>query len=182
MAQGITPGATLPAVQPGAQPNAAANPAATVNAILAQNPALASNPQVAALLNQVNGGGAATTNPAAATQPGATGAATLTPQNSTLALNTLLGTNIQVPPTALGDRTRPISAIFDDLGKISNARQQRLKDIYIAIAADAQATGSYNQLALQRVQRETTVEEQSSTLMRSVFDKLNNAIQAWIQR
>jgi hypothetical protein len=120
-----------------------------------------------------------------ATTPGAAAPATglqLGAANTTAFLNSLFDRQISLQNTALGDQTKSMSSVFNDLGRLSQARQQRLKDIYIAIAADAQATGSYNQLALQRVQRETTIEEQSSTLMRSVFDKLNNAVQAWVQR
>ena len=183
--------AATPAALPGAQPAAntvAANPAAAVGAIgnlVANTQGAAADPRIAGLLGQaqalVGGGaqpGAAATQPAA----GTAGTANLNAQNTTAMVSALLAQGVNNVPTSLGVRDRPLSAIFEDLGKISSARQQRLKDIYIAIAADAQATGSYNQLALQRVQRETSVEEQSSTLMKSVFDKLNNAIQAWTSR
>lgn len=130
--------------------------------------------------------GGALPTPGAPATPGAAAPAAgnlnLGSGNTTDFLNRLFERPISLTNTALGDPNKSMSAVFNDLGRLSQARQQKLKDIYIAIAADAQATGSYNQLALQRVQRETTIEEQSSTLMRSVFDKLNNAIQAWVQR
>lgn len=131
-----------------------------------------------------------TTAPARQPQPAAPTTAPAAPGaqvnvaagNSAAIIENLFQQPLAVGAGVFGNNQRTLSSAITEMSKLSDQRQRRLKDIYLAIAADAQATGQYNQYALQRAQRETTLEEQSSSLMRSVFDKLNNATQAWVQR
>jgi len=97
-------------------------------------------------------------------------------------LRQTLGQGIAFTPRSLGDPNRSLTHAINDMANLSDLRQKRLRDILGAISLDAQTSGQYNQVALQRLNRETTLEEQSNQLMRNVFDKLNNATSAWVQR
>jgi hypothetical protein len=74
-----------------------------------------------------------------------------------------------------------LSGALNDMAKILGARQLRLSDISVEIAKDASAKGTFNPLALQRLQLESTTNEQFSQLQKSIFEKMSSAISTWAQ-
>lgn len=153
---GINPvGAGLPAAQPAAAQPQAANPAATVAGL--QN-------QVATLSAQAGlgaGAGAQATNGASAHLQ-----------------HLLNGGN----STAVPVNTTTLAGGITSLTSIVSTRQQRLAQLSVAIAADADSGKTLNTAALAALNQEASMAQSLNDQTRKLFDSLERTIQAWTRQ
>jgi hypothetical protein len=85
-----------------------------------------------------------------------------------------------VPLTSPNNDKASLSDALNDMSNLLSARHKRLRDISVEIAKHASSTGQFDALALQRLQLESTTNEQFSQLQKSIFEKMSGAIQAWV--
>jgi hypothetical protein len=80
------------------------------------------------------------------------------------------------------DRTSGISNGLSNLSKIFGANQEQVRDMSDALAEDAAESGSFDPLALQRMQMAQTTAQQMSAMEKSIFDSMKESIQSWLNR
>jgi hypothetical protein len=68
-----------------------------------------------------------------------------------------------------------------NLARMSGARQERVRLLSNALANDANTTGSFNPVDLQKMSLETTTTQQLSELEKKIFDSMTQATQAWLR-
>jgi hypothetical protein len=68
-----------------------------------------------------------------------------------------------------------------NLARMSGARQERVRLLSNALANDANTTGSFNPVDLQKMSLETTTTQQLSELEKKIFDSMRDAVQAWLR-
>jgi len=68
-----------------------------------------------------------------------------------------------------------------NLSRIFGARQERVKLLSNALADDANETGSFNPVDLQKMSLETTTTQQLSEMQKKIFDSMRDSIQAWLR-
>lgn len=122
----------------------------------------------------------AATNALAAAQPGAT-ATTPAPVAEKSLLQQAFDKVYDIKLKTLGNPSPSIVDGLNDMSSVLGVGGQRIANISAAIAVDASKNKSYNPIALQQLQMETTRYEQSSTLQKSILDKLAGAISPWMQ-
>ena len=68
-----------------------------------------------------------------------------------------------------------------NLSRIFGARQERVRLLSNALADDANETGSFNPVDLQKMSLETTTTQQLSEMQKKIFDSMRDSIQAWLR-
>lgn len=79
------------------------------------------------------------------------------------------------------DRGAGISNGLSNLSKIFGANQQQVRDMSDALAEDAADSGSFDPLALQRMQMAQTTAQQMSAMEKSIFDSMKESISTWLR-
>lgn len=79
------------------------------------------------------------------------------------------------------DYREGIATGLANLSRIFGARQERVRLLSNALANDANATGSFNPVDLQKMSLETTTTQQLSEMQKKIFDSMRDSIQAWLR-
>ena len=79
------------------------------------------------------------------------------------------------------DYREGIATGLANLSRIFGARQERVRLLSNALANDANATGSFNPVDLQKMSLETTTTQQLSELQKKIFDSMKDSITAWLR-
>ncbi|MCW2974189.1 MAG: hypothetical protein JWN72_2462 [Thermoleophilia bacterium] len=68
-----------------------------------------------------------------------------------------------------------------NLSRIFGARQERVRLLSNALANDANTTGSFNPVDLQKMSLETTTTQQLSEMQKKIFDSMKDSISPWLR-
>lgn len=79
------------------------------------------------------------------------------------------------------DNRDGIATGLANLSRIFGARQERVRMLSNALADDANDTGSFNPVDLQKMSLETTTTQQLSEMQKKIFDSMRDSIQAWLR-
>lgn len=79
------------------------------------------------------------------------------------------------------DYREGIATGLANLSRIFGARQERVRLLSNALANDANNTGSFNPVDLQKMSLETTTTQQLSEMQKKIFDSMRDSIQAWLR-
>ena len=79
------------------------------------------------------------------------------------------------------DYREGIATGLANLSRIFGARQERVRLLTNALANDANTTGSFNPVDLQKMALETETTKQLSEMQKKVFDSMRDSIQAWLR-
>lgn len=79
------------------------------------------------------------------------------------------------------DYREGIATGLANLSRIFGARQERVRLLSNALANDANTTGSFNPVDLQKMSLETTTTQQLSEMQKKIFDSMRDSIQAWLR-
>lgn len=79
------------------------------------------------------------------------------------------------------DYREGIATGLANLSRIFGARQERVRLLTNALANDANATGSFNPVDLQKMAQETETTKQLAEMNKKIFDSMRDSIQAWLR-
>jgi hypothetical protein len=79
------------------------------------------------------------------------------------------------------DYREGIATGLANLSRIFGARQERVRLLSNALANDANSTGAFNPVDLQKMSLETTTTQQLSEMQKKIFDSMRDSIQAWLR-
>lgn len=79
------------------------------------------------------------------------------------------------------DYREGIATGLANLSRIFGARQERVRLLSNALANDANTSGSFNPVDLQKMSLETTTTQQLSEMQKKIFDSMRDSIQAWLR-
>lgn len=79
------------------------------------------------------------------------------------------------------DYREGIATGLANLSRIFGARQERVRLLSNALANDANNTGAFNPVDLQKMSLETTTTQQLSEMQKKIFDSMRDSIQAWLR-
>ena len=79
------------------------------------------------------------------------------------------------------DHREGIATGLANLSRIFGARQERVKLLSNALADDANDSGTFDPVDLQKMSIETQTTQQLSEIQKKIFDSMTNAMQVWLR-